>query len=201
MASRKLREPSEVRIGDRKLDQLLHPRANLSAADLSKVNLKGVDLRKADLKWVDFRGADLQGADLRGAHLEGAYLQEALLNGANLYGAYMRRAHLAGARLEGAHLSGAHLEDTSLEEAYPPGGEYEDDGERDTGAARVLLHDFASLEISVPANISAGELGALLTALNRLHKNLTALPLEIQLVSIGTAPGQYEDEPQMENLL
>jgi len=194
MASRNLREPAEVKIGDRKLDQLLRPKANLSATDLSHVNLQGADLRKADLKWVDFRGADLQRADLRGAHLEGAYLQGALLTGANLFGAYMRRAHLEGARLDGAHLSGAHLEDTVLERAYPPGEQYEDDLERDAEAARIAPDNFASMEICVPANISAGELGALLTSLSRLHKNLTGIPLEIQSVSVRSAGEQSEDE-------
>src|ERR1035437_8383608 len=71
----------------------IHPKANLSSADLSR-------------------------ADLSGANLSRAYLSGANLSRANLSGAYLSRAYLSGAYLSGAYVPAGWATDANRSEEH-----------------------------------------------------------------------------------
>jgi len=126
-----MRQPSEIKIGDTTLAEVLRlhglwragdpagKRADLREAYLRWAWLRGADLRGADLREAYLRGANLRGAnlrraDLRGANLSDADLSEADLREANLRGADLREADLRGANLREANLRGADLSEAYL---------------------------------------------------------------------------------------
>ena len=102
--------------------------ANLQGANLSSAKLQGANLSRAELRCANLSNADLSNADLSNADLTGANLFDAELRytnlsnaglwGANLFAARLNEANLGGARLDGANLTFANLSNADLSNAH-----------------------------------------------------------------------------------
>jgi hypothetical protein len=124
-----MREPKDVIIGDKTLEEILinhkhwidedcdgwrNMRADLSGTDLSEVdlareNLQYINLTNAGLYKAYLSGTNLSGADLSGAKLDYADLSGALLINADLLQAYLFHVRLFNANLFHADLTKADL--------------------------------------------------------------------------------------------
>ena len=129
-----MRKPSEIKIGDYTLEEILerhlhwvnkdcdgweNMRANLSNADLINADLSGADLSDANLSntilWeANLHYSKLLNADLRGVDLTSTNLCNANLRGADLRGVTLTNTNLSYANLCEADLRGANLLNTNL---------------------------------------------------------------------------------------
>jgi uncharacterized protein YjbI with pentapeptide repeats len=104
-----MREPKDVIIDGKTLEEILINHKHWIAQDCDSWRNMRADLSDADLSEVDLNRESLQYADLSGTNLIGAHLSGTNLTGADLSGANLDRADLSGANLRAAFLNGAFL--------------------------------------------------------------------------------------------
>ena len=127
-----MRKPSEVKIGEYTLEEILvrHShwlnkdcdgweimRANLNNTNLCYVDLSNADLSIADLCYAKMSYANLCNAKLSGVNLSGTNLYNADLCYANLHDTVLCNADLCYAKLNNAELCDANLRDVNLRNA------------------------------------------------------------------------------------
>lgn len=124
-----MREPKDVIIGDKTLEEILINHKHFinedcdswrnMRADLSNVDLSEVDLHNAKLQYINLTNAILRNADLSGALLIYANLLQAdlftaRLRNANLFHANLTKANLRSTDMIHANLSYANLTKADL---------------------------------------------------------------------------------------
>lgn len=98
-------------------ENCIKPRAELTAANLSRANLRNTQLAGAQLMSADLHAANLSYANLQEANLSYADLSKANLMGSHLQHADLSNSLLSNANLSFADLTGANLGNSELEGA------------------------------------------------------------------------------------
>ena len=132
-----LREPSEVIIGDKTLEDILNTdqEIHLHDVDLRGVNLHGYDLRKIDLNNVNLEEANLSEANLsqslirssnfRAANLSSAGFKNSNIFGTSFFAAILQYTDFSNSRVIDSELAYANLVRAKLTDVVFHGTKFE----------------------------------------------------------------------------